>query len=89
MISKNAEKYLNRCYKPGNNQLKERVYSREMVDKAIAISEKEIIDKASQEFAKTCEMHGHGGVCLDGGYCTDKCSRISCFVNKIKDGVLY
>lgn len=55
MKSKKAEGYLNRIYKPGNNAMKEKVYSREVVNKAIQLAEEEIKTNAIELFCQiTC-----------------------------------
>lgn len=49
MRSKEAETYLNRCYK-GGRKIKE--YNRDMADKAVEIAEEEMRDKAIFSFCQ-------------------------------------
>lgn len=61
MKSKKAEEYLNRCYKPGNTNMKEKRYSREMCNKAVEIAEQElggVHSSASFEEQEPIDMYG-------------------------------
>lgn len=52
MKSKKAEEYLNRIYEPGSKSMKDKVYSREMANKAIRIAKGEIRVKAIELFCQ-------------------------------------
>lgn len=72
MKSKEAETYLNRCYK-GGRKIKE--YNRDMADKAVEIAEEEMKDKAVQSFCKT--------VCGGSNQDCESCTLIKSFVGFI------
>ena len=77
MKSKKAEEYLNRCYKPGNANMKEKRYSREMCNKAVEIAEQEMKDKAIQAFSFAYDFCDNTAENCSG------CDALNTFLNKL------